>query len=295
MCWGGIFLQKDRYLELLKSVLTNETYLELEAQLLLCVLSSAHALPVQLSELWAVRNDRKLLSELENAKRNGETILLDMSGGDKPIAVDGNLRNYTEFSYTLVGRKRLDHLQECIEDLLEEGIPGDFLEAGVWRGGCCILMRAILASRKCGNRNVWLADSFAGIPRVSSSEDHEYEMDASRLPFLAVSEEEVKRNFERFDLMDDQVRFLPGLFKETLRTSHTGPLALLRIDCDLYSSTRTVLESLYPRLSSGAWVIVDDYGILPPCRKAVNDFRGTHGILSPLERIDRHAVCWRAD
>jgi O-methyltransferase len=290
---GGNALQKNRYLELLKSVLVNEPYLELEAQLLMCVLSAAHALPVRLPDLWSVRQDRALLSELENAKQNGETILLDTSGGNKPVNVEGNLRNYTEFSYTLVGRKRLDHLQACIEDILEQEIPGDFLEAGVWRGGCCILMRAVLAARNCEDRNVWLADSFAGVPRVDETVDREYRMDASRLPFLAVSEDEVKRNFQRFDLLDEQVRFLPGFFDESLQTTDTGPLALLRIDCDLYSSTRTVLECLYPRLSSRAWVIVDDYGILPPCRKAVDDFRSKHDIISPLERIDRHAVCWR--
>lgn len=285
----------ERYLDLVKSALVNELYVELEAQLLMSVLCSAQNVVLDLPDFRAVRTDRDLLDQLMAAKQGGETILLETPGRGSARLVDGSLRNFTEFSYTLVGRKRLDHLQRCVEDALDNDVPGDFLEAGVWRGGCCILMRAVLAAREVRDRRVWLADSFAGLPPPERAEDREYAMDASRLPVLAVTEQEVRQNFARFDLLDEQLRFLPGWFDQTLPASNTGPLALLRVDCDLYASTRTVLESLYARVSPGGWVVIDDYGMLPPCKQAVDEFRARSGIGRPLERIDDHAVCWRVD
>lgn len=285
----------ERYLELVKSSLVNELYIELEAQLLMSVLCSAQGMVLDLPEFWAVRKDQGLLNQLLAAKQDGETILLDTQGHKDRPSVDGNLRNYSEFSYTLVGRKRLDNLHRCIEDILESGVPGDFLEAGVWRGGCCIMMRAVLAAHDCRNRNVWLADSFAGLPPSARPEDQAYPMDSSLLPVLAVPVEEVQKNFARFGLLDEQVKFLPGWFHESLPGSETGPLALLRIDCDLYESTMAVLDALYSRVPTGGWVIIDDYGILPPCRQAVDEFRGRHGITAELEPIDEHAVCWKVE
>jgi len=284
-----------RYLDLVKSALVNELYLELEAQLLMSVLCSAQGLVLDLPEFWAVRKDQGLLNQLRTAKQDGETILLDTQGQMERPRVDGNLRNYSEFSYTLVGHKRLDNLQRCIEDVLDNNVPGDFLEAGVWRGGCCIMMRAVLAAHDCLDRSVWVADSFAGLPPSERPADQSYAMDASLLPVLAVPVEDVKQNFERFGLLDDQVKFLPGWFNQSLPGSETGPLALLRIDCDLYASTMDVLDALYSRVPAGGWVIIDDYGILPPCKQAVDEFRSKHGITVPMQPIDNHAVCWKVN
>ena len=283
----------DRYLDLIKSALANELYIELEAQLLMSVMCAAQDAVLPLEDFRAVRRDKDLLGQLLEAKRNGDSILLETPMEGRGPAVDGNLRNYTEFSYTMVGRKRLDNVQRCVEDVLGNNIPGDLLEAGVWRGGCCILMRAVLAAHGCTDRKVWVADSFAGLPPSVRGEDADYAMDASRLPVLAVTQDEVKANFERFDLLDGQVRFLPGWFEESLPACDTGPLAVLRVDCDLYASTTAVLENLYQRVSSGGWVIVDDYGILPPCKQAVDTFRQHNGIDAPLETIDDHGVCWQ--
>ena len=283
----------ERYLDLLKSILVNETYVELEAQLLMSVICAAKGLVMGLPDFQALRDDRAFLDQLLQAKQSGETILLDTVGNPASPGAEEGLRNYTEFSFTLVGRKRLDHLQGCVDDVLDREVPGDLLEAGVWRGGCCILMRAVLEARSCGDRRVWAADSFSGLPAPETEQDSDYTMDATELPVLAVTRQEVEENFRRFDLLDEQVRFLPGWFEDSLPDAQTGPLSLLRVDCDLYSSTRTVLETLYPRVSRGGWVIIDDYGILPPCQLAVDEYRAQHGISAEFERIDSHAVCWR--
>ena len=284
---------EQRYLELVKSTLSNQLYIELEAQLLMSVLCAAQDTVLDLKDFRDVRRDGDLIGHLLAAKQEGDTILLETPMPGRSPAVDGNLRNFTEFAYTMVGRKRLDHLQSCVERVIDEDVPGDLIEAGVWRGGCCILMRAVLAAHGCNDRTVWVADSFAGLPVSPDTPDQSYAMDASRLPVLAVSEDEVRENFSRFGLLDAQVRFLPGWFEESLPGAETGPLALLRLDCDLYSSTMSVLESLYDRVSSGGWVIIDDYGILPPCKQAVDEFRKARKITCHLQEIDAHAVCWQ--
>lgn len=283
----------DRYIELVKSVLLNELYIELEAQLLLSVLCGAENTVIDLPDFWAVRKDETLLKALRETKAEGDTVILEtgVSQG-KPFA-DDSLRNYTEFSYTLVGRRRLDNLQSCIEQILEDGIEGDFLEAGVWRGGCCIFMRALLAAYDCEDRTVWVCDSFQGLPESKRHEDMPFKMSADRLPFLAVTEAEVRENFRRFRLLDAQVKFVPGWFSHSLKKAPVERLALLRIDADLYDSTMDVLTYLYGKVSSGGWVVIDDYNILPPCKDAVDTFRCENGINEPLQSIDQHAVCWQ--
>ena len=280
----------ERYLNLVKESLLNGLYIELEAQLLFSVLCAAHETVVDLPEFWKVRKDKALIGALVEAKNQGDTVILetDIAGGKK--LADYSLRNYTEFALTLVGRRRLDHLQSCVESILEEGIPGDLLEAGVWRGGCCILMRAILAARHCSDRKVWLCDSFAGLPQSTLKQDLTFEMGADRLPFLAISEDQVRENFSRFDLLDDQVKFVPGWFKDSLLDTSIEQLALLRIDVDLFESTLEVLTHLYPKVSDGGWVIVDDYRILPPCRLAVDQYRSEHNIRDS-DSLHRRACC----
>lgn len=114
-----------------------------------------------------------------------------------------------------------------------------------------------------------------------------------RIPGLTVPLEEVKRNFERYGLLDDRVRFLKGWFRDTLPSAPVERLALLRLDGDMYESTVVALESLYPKLSPGGWVIVDDYGAVPACDRAVEDFRRAQGILEPMERTPVCGVLWR--
>jgi hypothetical protein len=94
-------------------------------------------------------------------------------------------------------------------------------------------------------------------------------------------------------LLDEHVRFLPGWFSDTLSEAPIERLALLRIDADLYQSTREVLEALYDKVVTGGFVVVDDYGTFIACQRAVDEFRVTRGIIEPIRRVDRHRVFWR--
>lgn len=196
-------------------------------------------------------------------------------------------------AHTMVGRRRLDNLQWCLETAITEGVPGDFVETGVWRGGACILARGVFRAHGITDRLVWVADSFQGIPEVSEGHAADVTMRLHDFnQWLAVGETEVRDNFRRYDLLDDQVRFLPGWFRDTLPAAPIDRLAVLRLDGDLYESTTDALDHLYPKLSVGGFAIVDDYSI-PACRQAVHDFRDRTGITDPIRDVDGSGVYWR--
>jgi O-methyltransferase len=228
---------------------------------------------------------------LEGALANGATFtrrtrpdpLLREFGRDRPAEAE-----------TMVGLRRLTHLEECIVTVLEEGVPGDLLEAGVWRGGACILMRAVLEAHGDRQRCVWVADSFAGVPPPDPQRyPADNGLDLYRETELAVGSEEVKTNFVRYGLLDTRVRFLHGFFADSLPAAPVASLAVLRVDGDLYQSTMEVLTHLYPKVSPGGFVIVDDYGAIPACRAATDDFRAASGITDELVPVDWTAVAWR--
>jgi len=206
-------------------------------------------------------------------------------------------KDWPLFGFTMTGRHRLDALQTCIEDILENNIPGDFAETGVWRGGSVIFMRALLKVHNSTDRVVWCADSFEGMPVPTASDQRIFKTtnwgDLSGHEYLKVSLEQVKRNFERFGLLDEQVNFLKGWFSDTLPTAPIKQLALLRLDGDLYESTRDALVNLYDKVSPGGYVIVDDYNSWETCRVAVDEFRRQRGISTTIKPIDDDSVLWK--
>ena len=209
---------------------------------------------------------------------------------DQAARADG--RDWPAEADTMVGLKRLENLQYCVTEIIRKNVPGDLIETGVWRGGASIFMRAILKAYGDQTRVVWVADSFEGLPKP----DGRYQQDAGDRLWelnhtLGISLEQVKANFSRYSLLDDQVRFLVGWFKDTLPTAPINQLAVLRLDGDMYSSTMDALQSLYYKLSLGGYAIIDDYA-LPACRQAVDDFRGEHKITEELKQIDWTGVFW---
>lgn len=208
-------------------------------------------------------------------------------------------RDWPQDAETMIGEERLLNIETLAYAAINDGVDGDFMECGVWRGGAAIFMRGILSADPAmrytqQRRSVWIADSFAGLPAPNPES---YPADAGDQHHtqkeLKVCLFDVKKNFERYGLLDDRVKFLPGLFKDTL----PGPverLALLRIDADMYESTTQALEAMYPKLSSGGFVIVDDYRNIPNTHQAVDDFRARHKITEPIQPADSWcAVYWR--
>jgi len=202
-------------------------------------------------------------------------------------------RDWPLYAQTMVGLERMRNVRRCVETALAEGVPGDLIEAGAWRGGVAILMRGVLKAYGVDDRLVWVADSFSGLPEPDPARyPSDRNVGAHEFEQLAVSGEEVRENFKRYRLLDDQVRFLEGWFSDTLPGLRETRSAVVHIDADMYGSTMEALVNLYDGLSPGGFLIIDDFA-LSPCREAVEDFRRDRGIKDPIEQIDWTGVYWR--
>jgi hypothetical protein len=194
---------------------------------------------------------------------------------------------------TMVGSRRLDNVESCMRSVLEEGVPGDFIETGVWKGGTTIFMRGVLRAYGIADRRVYVADSFEGVPPPDATKYPADEgLDFHLWQGLAVDLATVKENFARFGLLDDQVEFVKGWFRDTLPALRGHTWAVVRLDGDLYESTLDALENLYDDLAVGGWLIVDDYEI-EACRQAVTDFRASRDVTDRIKEIDGYGVCWQ--
>lgn len=201
---------------------------------------------------------------------------------------------WSNYAHTMIGIKRLDNLQYCIETVLKEKIRGDFIETGVWRGGACIFMRCVLAAYGVKDRKVFVADSFQGLPKPDVKYPLDIDDKGYTFSYLVVSKETVEDNFRKYGLLDDQVVFLEGWFKDSLPNAPVKELSILRLDGDLYESTMDALVNLYPKLSPGGFCIIDDYGLMM-CREAVDDYRKIHGISDGMKEISSlsKSIYWR--
>jgi hypothetical protein len=216
------------------------------------------------------------------------------SGGRYHPELRADGRDWPSQAHTMIGARRLRQLRQACEQVLWDQIPGDFIETGVWRGGACILMRGVLQAYDDRRRRVWCADSFEGLP-PPDAERYPLDSNDSHHAFdqLRVSLEQVRANFERYDLLDEQVQFLQGWFHDTLPAAPIKRLAILRLDGDMYASTMQALEALYDKVSPGGYVIVDDYGAVPSCQAAVHHFRSRKQINERIIPIDWGGVYWR--
>lgn len=216
------------------------------------------------------------------------------SGGAYTDEIRATGRDWPSVAHTMIGVARLENLRDLCERALNEGIAGDFIETGVWRGGACILMRGILEAYGDRTRTVVVADSFAGLPKAQPERFPHDEGDRHHeFTELAISLEQVQGNFKRYGLLDEQVEFLKGWFADTLPTLADRRFALIRLDGDMYQSTMDALDSLYHLVVPGGFVIIDDYGAIPACKAAVEDFRRTHGIAEKMHTVDWTGVWWR--
>ncbi len=232
-----------------------------------------------------------LVKTLTNIIYGDPSNLPGQSGFNRDLREFGH--DWPTQAHTMVGIARLQNLKRLVQRTLDEQIPGDYIETGVWRGGCCILMKAMLEANQIRDRKVYVADSFAGLPRPKPDQ---YPVDAGdslhTYTALMIPIEQVRTNFAAYGLLDEQVIFVQGFFQDTLPKLQTGPFALIRLDGDMYESTIVALDNLYSRLSSGGFVIIDDYA-LTGCKAAVDDFRRDHAISAEIQTIDWTGIWWQ--
>ncbi len=271
-------MQNKMYLDLLKKVLTD--YHRLEYGEFKPLYSN--------NPSWKVKS----MMQLDKFLHRWNLFICRKINYDPEVRKVGG--DWPTYADTMIGLKRLNNIEYCMEQILKDNIPGDVIETGVWRGGATIFMKAILACNEVKDRIVWVADSFEGLPEPDQKSYAADNGDQHHLmKELAVTQETVMRNFEKYGLLDEQVKFLKGWFKDTLPSSPIEKLSLLRLDGDMYESTMDALVSLYPKLSIGGYIIIDDWGAVPACKQAVLEYRKQHGIEDDIESIDWAGVYWR--
>jgi O-methyltransferase len=204
-------------------------------------------------------------------------------------------RDWPSRAESMIGLRRMDNIQYCVQTVIDDEVPGDLLEAGVWRGGACIFMKANLAARDDVTRSVWVADSFQGLPAPNETlYPADRGDDLHTRGGLSVGADQVRHNFERYGLLDDRVHFLVGWFKDTLPTAPIDALSVMRLDGDMYESTWQAIEALYPKLSLGGFCIIDDFGShQSQAGQAVLDYRQAQGIEEEIVDIDGFGAYWR--
>jgi hypothetical protein len=193
---------------------------------------------------------------------------------------------------SMIGLKRMENVRRECERVIAAGIPGDFMETGVWRGGAVMMMRAVLKAYGITDRRVIAADSFAGLPPPTEGVAPDAGAEFHTWTDFVVPLDEVKANFARYGLLDEQVVFLEGLFKDTLPAAPVTQLAVLRLDGDMYESTRDGIVNLYPKLMRGGTLIADDYFLFAAHRTAIDEYRARYGIMDPILRIDEFGAYW---
>ncbi|MCT0209039.1 TylF/MycF family methyltransferase [Synechococcus sp. CS-1332] len=258
------------YIELLKKTLLNTIYEDPIIQQV--------AMP-----RWKSRLVKRLLGDETQVFRIEHFDVEKRQGG----------LDWPAVAHSMIGVKRMNNLYECLSQVIRDDVPGDFIETGVWRGGASIFAKGVFNVLGQHSRRVWVADSFEGLPKPNPDD---YPEDANdehyKLDFLKVGLEDVKANFSKYDLLDDQVCFVKGWFKDTLPSLPIQSISVLRLDGDMYESTIVALESLYHKLSHLGYIIIDDYCIRS-CAQAVADFRKEHSILEPIQEIDGIGIFWR--
>ena len=200
--------------------------------------------------------------------------------------------------FTMTSPERLWSLINAVRHVVDNRIPGDFVECGVWRGGSVMAMARELSALGVNDRRIWLYDTFAGMTAPTSA-DIEAGSGVTAREMLATTPvqdgdnvwcvaglADVEANVRSTGYPFEQFTFVEGDVAQTLLQNAPEKISLLRLDTDWYESTKVELEVLYPRLSVGGVCILDDYGHWQGARKAVDEYFDKLGFRPYMHPID---------
>ena len=200
--------------------------------------------------------------------------------------------------FTMTSTERMYSLYKAVNYILENNIPGDFVECGVWKGGSALLIAQMLSDKNIVDRKVILYDTYEGmsepteqdkniVGRPATSLLQESSIDIQDSIWCYSSFEEVKHNLSLSGLLPECIIMIKGKVEDTIPTQlPTKSISLLRLDTDWYESTKHELNYLYPLLNKNGVLIIDDYGHWEGCRKAVDEYVLTHNLSILFNRID---------
>ena len=205
-------------------------------------------------------------------------------------------RDWPSRAESMIGLRRMENIQYCVQTVLDDDVPGDLIEAGVWRGGACIFMKAnLLAPRRhhagpCGS----LTPSRDCRRRIRSSTRPTPATSCTRGAVCSVGADQVRHNFERYGVLDERVKFLVGWFKDTLPTAPIETLSLMRLDGDMYESTWRPSRRCTRGCRRVASASSTTSAVTSPRPgRAVHDYRGGNGIDEEIVDIDGFGAFWR--
>jgi O-methyltransferase len=173
--------------------------------------------------------------------------------------------------------ERVYGLREAANYILRQGIPGDWVECDVWRGGSAIVMALQLIAAGDMYRTLWPYDTFAGMLAPGKREEPEVHeryaaTHARGEQWVGSPVDDVRRNLLSTGSPPDRIEFVEGKVEDTNPARAPETIGLRRLDTDWYDSTRHELEHLWDRLSHGGVLIIDDYGHWRGAREAVGEF-----------------------
>lgn len=177
----------------------------------------------------------------------------------------------------------LCQMHDLVDEIDKRGIKGSIVEMGCWNGGCGAFMSWVTKRNK-SNRHIWLFDSFEGLPEVSEEDgqwaknknlkirDKNDKIIKSTELYIA-SENKVNEVFDKAGCKNDNVHIMKGFFQETIPKTkkEIGDIAILRLDGDIYESTKYCLDELYDSVVKGGYIIIDDFHLVG-CRRALYEF-----------------------
>lgn len=194
--------------------------------------------------------------------------------------------------YTLTSPERIVTLSRAVRHVIENQIPGDFVECGVWKGGSVMEILRTLIRLGDQTRHIYLFDTFAGMT-APTTEDVSYDGEVAEETYIKVNRKlitvslpDVKRAVLSLGYDASKIHFIEGDILKTVPSQAPQKIALLRLDTDWYESTLHEMNHLYPRLSPQGVLIVDDYGHWKGSKKAVDEYMKAHKLPLFLNRID---------
>jgi len=189
---------------------------------------------------------------------------------------------YRVRGYTAVFVPRLVALYKLSEEINQRSVPGDIVECGVYNGGSAAIM-ASLCEKSPLNRNVWLFDSFEGLPKPTDKDGEEapaYE------GWCHGDLSKVKEVLRKLRIPQSRVHIVKGWFQDTFPSAQIRDIAILHIDADWYDSVKLCLENFYDSVQPGGYIVLDDYGDWEGCRIATDEFLKKRALDVKLIQVD---------
>ena len=202
--------------------------------------------------------------------------------------------------FTMTSPERILALCDAVQYVHDNGIAGDIVECGVWKGGSMAAVSRTLRELDTTNRTLWMYDTFEGMSEPTENdvdlhghtadqmlaEADEAKAESRDSIWCRCSLENVKETLRQTSYPESQMRFVKGKVEDTLPIESPEQIAILRLDTDWYESTRCELEILFPKLVPGGVLIIDDYGHWQGCRKAVDEHFAANNVRMFLHRVD---------